>query len=240
MSIINIEGMIFDRLTVIKYIGLDKNRKALWLCKCNCKSKKEIIVRGSDLRRCHTKSCGCLQIEAITNTGKYSDKNRYNTYDLTGEYGIGQDSNNKYFYFDLEDYDKIKNICWIENEDGYFKSTINNKHIFLHRIILNIVDDLVDGDHIYHRKYDNRKKYLRIATRSQNSMNRILPSNNTSGCKGVHFDKNANKWCSRISINKKRVVLGYYNNLEEAIKIRKNAEEIYYGEYRYKEESRGC
>ena len=38
-----------------------------------------------------------------------------NKYDLSGEYGIGYDSNGQKFYFDLEDYDKIKNYCWYED-----------------------------------------------------------------------------------------------------------------------------
>lgn len=214
---------------------MDKNRKALWLCKCDCGNEKEIIVRGSDLRRNHTKSCGCLQKEAVTDTGKQSYGNKSNRYYLSGEYGIGYDSNDKYFYFDLEDYIKIKDYCWIENEDGYFTTQIGDKHTFIHRIIMNAPDNL-DVDHIYHNRYDNRKKYLRIVTSSQNAMNRILPNNNTSGYKGVHFDKHTNKWCARISVNKERIILGFYDDLQKAIKIRKEAEDIYYGEYRYREE----
>ena len=36
---------------------------------------------------------------------------KYNTYDLSGEYGIGYTSKGEEFYFDLDDYDKIKDYC---------------------------------------------------------------------------------------------------------------------------------
>ena len=43
---------------------------------------------------------------------------KYNWYDLSGEFGIGFTQNDILFYFDLEDYDKIKNYCWRFNEYG--------------------------------------------------------------------------------------------------------------------------
>ena len=51
----------FTRLTVIKYVGKDKNKQRLWLCKCDC--GKEKIVPTKYLRSGDTKSCGCLRSE---------------------------------------------------------------------------------------------------------------------------------------------------------------------------------
>lgn len=45
--------------------------------------------------------------------------------------------------------------------------------------------------------------------------------------KGVNWDKNRKKWRSRIYINKKTIELGMFDNFEEAVKVRKNAEEKY-------------
>ena len=47
---------------------------------------------------------------------------KYNTYDLTGEYGIGYTSKDEEFYFDLEDYDKIKDYCWRITMQGYVRA----------------------------------------------------------------------------------------------------------------------
>jgi hypothetical protein len=48
--------------------GFSKEHKSLWLCKCNCGN--ETVVAGATLKRGNTKSCGCLQIEFISNLGK--------------------------------------------------------------------------------------------------------------------------------------------------------------------------
>jgi len=58
-----------------------------------------------------------------------------------------------------------------------------------------------------------------------------LNKNNTSGVKGVTFNKKAEKWISRIQFSKKVYNLGYYDSLEEAKQIRKLAEEQLHGEF---------
>ena len=59
-------------------------------------------------------------------------------------------------------------------------------------------------------------------------------SNNTSGITGVYWKKDRNKWGARIVVNGKCIYLGYFANKEDAIKIRKEAEIKYFGEYRFK------
>ena len=50
------------------------------------------------------------------------------------------------------------------------------------------------------------------------------------------MDKNRNKWIAQITVNYKNIHLGRYENIEDAIKARKEAEVKYFGEYRYKGE----
>lgn len=54
---------------------------------------------------------------------------------------------------------------------------------------------------------------------------------NKSGYKGVAWSNKHGKWIARIMINYKNKTLGYFNNIEDAIKARKLAEEKYFGEY---------
>lgn len=61
---LELTGQRFGRLTVIKYAG-SENYKSLWLCKCDC--GKEKIVKGQDLKRGATRSCGCLRDETVKN-----------------------------------------------------------------------------------------------------------------------------------------------------------------------------
>ena len=57
----NIVGQKFGRLTVIKHVGSNKHKKALFLCKCECGNK--CVVVGSNLRSKSSQSCGCLHDE---------------------------------------------------------------------------------------------------------------------------------------------------------------------------------
>ena len=157
----------------------------------------------------------------------------HNIYDLSGEHGIGYTSKGEAFYFDLEDYDKIKDYCWFVNNDYLMAYSIKEKkNILMHRLVMNVFDNKL-VDHIYHKRYDNRKSQLRIVTASQNAMNTKLPSSNRSGYKGVCWDKSRNKWFVSIKINGKSKTLGRFNNLSDAIKARKDAEKKYFGEYSY-------
>jgi len=230
----DLTGKTFERLTVIKRIGSNKHRESIWLCKCSCKLENEVIVTSSNLRSGNTKSCGCLNQESRIKNGKNFKK--YNTYDLSGEYGIGYTFKNEPFYFNLEDYGKIKSYCWHKDDQGYIKSHLdNNNIIYMHRVIMNPPDD-IDIDHIFGKttRNDNRKENLRIATRSQNGMNSGLQSNNTSGVTGVCWSNEKEKWKVRIGVNYKTINLGYYDNFDEAVEVRKDAEIKYFKEYRYK------
>lgn len=237
----NISGQRFGRLVVLRrtnnYVKPSGTKVAQWLCQCDCGNK--VIVRGDSLRSGVIKSCGCLHSECAKKQGH--SKKKYNHYDLSGMYGIGYTSNtNEPFLFDLEDYDKIKKYCWCINNNGYILApqSSTGKNILLHRLIMNPSEnELVD--HIQHRKFDNRKSKLRIVNKNQNAMNAKLPSNNTSGTKGVYWTKSCNKWCASIKINQNNICLGHYENFEDAVKVRKEAEEKYFGKYSYDNSMKG-
>ena len=89
-------------------------------------------------------------------------------------------------------------------------------------------------DHIDNNRLNNNVENLRYATIQQNNMNKKLSIKNTSGFKGVHFDKKSNKWKSQIQINGTKQHLGYFDKIEDAIKARvKKAEELF-GEFKNK------
>lgn len=102
----------------------------------------------------------------------------------------------------------------------------------MHRFLLH-PNESQEVDHINHNPSDNRRENLRIVSTAQNQMNTVINKNNTSGIKGVNWDKGCNKWRVRISVNGERLTLGYYNTLEEAAQVRHDAELKYFGEYRY-------
>ena len=132
---------------------------------------------------------------------------------------------------DIEELDKIKDIRWSVSKGGHSGIYVNSKKGRLHRFIMNCPKDLM-VDHINHDHLDNRKLNLRICTNQQNCMNSSLHSINTSGCSGIHFDLQQNKWVARIGLNGDRLYLGGFTDKQDAINARKNAEEKYYGEFR--------
>lgn len=221
----DLSGRIFGRLTVIERASNNKWGNTRWLCQCNCISNKRVIVSGTDLKSGHTQSCGCLQKERTISARK-----KINSYDLSGEYGIGYTSKGEPFYFDLEDYDKIKDYCWCINNNGYVVATINNKLVLFHKVIC---PDSEIIDHKDHCTFNNRKYNLRYANKQQNNMNKSLQSNNTSGVTGVAWNKRRNKWVARIKVNKCDIHLGYFNNFNNAVQARKIAENKYFGEFSY-------
>lgn len=232
----DLTNMRFGYLKVLNRVEdkIIKNKKyPQWLCQCDCGKQCKVI--SSNLLNNKTKSCGCYFKEILLKINH--DKFQENYYDLSGEYGIGYTNNTdsfgrNYFYFDLEDYDKIKNYHWRFNNFDVVISNKNKQILQLHRIIMNAKEGEV-VDHIQHNKFDNRKKYLRIVTSAQNSWNRKLSSNNSSGVKGVSYNTYKNKWAAYISVNNQKIFLGSFKNKEDAIKIRKEAEEKYFGEYSY-------
>ena len=198
----DLTGMNFGKLIVLCDSGKrTKNNAVLWECECVCEKHTKILVTTCHLRSGHTKSCGCLKSELTILRNK-----KYNTYNLSGEYGIGWTTNNdKEFYFDLEDYDLIKSYCWNESANGYIYTKIkNNKTIFFHRLVLKITDANIDIDHIYHVKVDNRKSQLRPTEHQQNCFNTIISKNNTSGITGVWKDNSRNKWVAELIVTEKK------------------------------------
>jgi hypothetical protein len=76
---INITNKRFGKLTVLGFHSVNKDRSALWLCKCDCGREK--IVRGTHLRRGTVQSCCCL----LKNTG-INNKNYKGIEEISGAY----------------------------------------------------------------------------------------------------------------------------------------------------------
>ena len=58
-----------------------------------------------------------------------------------------------------------------------------------------------------------------------------LISTNTSGCRGVYFDKRTGLWRARLKFKGKLMNFGSYKNFADAVQARKDAEKQIYGEY---------
>jgi len=79
---------------------------------------------------------------------------------------------------------------------------------------------------------NNLLKNLRLATRQQNSQNRKKHQNNSSGYKGVSFCRANGQWLAMISVNKKRIYLGYHPSPESASEAYQTAAKEHFGEFK--------
>jgi hypothetical protein len=83
-------------------------------------------------------------------------------------------------------------------------------------------------DHINGIRNDNRIINLRSVDPRENQKNLRLAKNNSSGCSGVNWHKDAKKWQVRIGHNGIVIQLGLHSDLSTAVAVRKAAE-IKYG-----------
>ena len=54
---------------------------------------------------------------------------------------------------------------------------------------------------------------------------------NTSGCRGGSFNKKTLRWEAQIKFRGKRTRLGSYKNFDDAVLVRKKAEQAIFGEF---------
>lgn len=84
-------------------------------------------------------------------------------------------------------------------------------------------------------KYASKKMRERAGYESGTQISRIRtnkpPSTNTSGVRGVYYDKNSKKWRARLKFRGKLMNFGMYEKFEDAVKARKEAEKMIFGEF---------
>jgi hypothetical protein len=119
---------------------------------------------------------------------------------------------------------------------GYITIRIGDKDYPAHRLAFLIMTGYIPKvvDHINGIKTDNRWINLREATVKQNSYNRTISKNNSSGHIGVSWCKRKNKWKSYIRIDGKLLGLGSFSDINDAIRVRKMAEEEYFKNFQRK------
>lgn len=123
---------------------------------------------------------------------------------------------------------------WSESTGSFYayrNARIDGKHttIRMHRLILGLhYGDKGFGDHINRVTLDNRRKNLRVATRTENNINQRIRKDNTSGVRGVSWVKLSSCWKAQISVNGKKKSLGYFSSIDGAVEAYKKAETTYF------------
>jgi len=144
---------------------------------------------------------------------------------------------------DAEDFDWLSQWNWQARWDKKMRSFYacrpsprikgQKRHsIYMHREILHS-GKTQETDHWNHNTLDNRKGNLRKCTCAKNHMNARIRLNNTSGFKGVSWNKALDKWTVYIAANGKHENIGSYEKLIDAAKAYDVKAKELHGEFAY-------
>ena len=198
-------GARFGMLTVIAPAGSDKHGKRLWLCRCDCGAEKNIL--GANLLNGHSKSCGCTRQR-----------------DLTGK--------------------RVGRLTVLERTE--LTSSCGKRRTYLWKCLCDCgeyvyrpTDKLTDGTecmceacaekHAAERMRENAG-YVGGTQISRIRTDRPIATN-SSGVRGVYFDRRTGRWRARLKFKGKLMNFGSYADFNDAVRARRQAEEEYYGEF---------
>lgn len=129
------------------------------------------------------------------------------------------DTGNFYWKVAFSDKTRVGIIAGGINRQGYHRVRIDGHYYLGHRLAWLLIHKewpAVEIDHINRVKNDNRLCNLREATHSQNHANTGLRSDNTTGYKGVQWDKQKQKYIAIAFKNKKRIHVGFFDDPKKA------------------------
>jgi len=141
-------------------------------------------------------------------------------------------NNGKVAMVDADRLSEVSKFNWSSNGKGYVTASIKSKTVHLHSFLY---PELSVIDHINLNPIDNRSCNLREASHGQNLRNSPKHKDNTSGFKGVTWEKSSNKWGSKIMFQGKIYRLGLFNCLVKAAKAYDDKAKELFGEF-YRED----
>ena len=115
----------------------------------------------------------------------------------------------------------------LDSSHGYRIVRVNGERYRAHRVawLLHYKEMPTERiDHINRNRDDNSIKNLRCVDKVTNHRNAKKPKNNTSGHVGVSWNKRDRNWRAAITVNNQKIILGGRANINDAIKLRKDAE----------------
>lgn len=237
-------GDKFERLTIIEDLGMradfnGPHKRRWFLCKCDCGNTREI--RSDDIGR-RAKDCGCAykkHLEQKSNKIKIRDKfsrleclqaeNRERP--IAPGTVFGRLTVLEYYGKDMKNGKNCGILyrckCECGNETFTHGHNLRNGGVQSCGCLkreLNFVT-------VEHARKILTEKYLVEGTNIAKISSKTIPSNNTSGVRGVSWYKSWGRWVATIIFKGKKYYLGSFKNLDDAAKARKNAEEKVYGEF---------
>lgn len=202
---IDLIGKRYGNLVVKELLPSDRRGNRRWLCQCDCGNTHEVTT--GDLNSGNTTNCGC---------GKSPDLSGQ----TFGKITVIRRSDNKRKHGNKM---VVEWECLCDCGNKVFRTTgqLTNKKVRMcaecsHQ---NSVEHAFKGAGFEQGTQVTKIKEMKLSTA------------NTSGCRGVHWQKNKKKWEASIRFKGKLKYLGAYSNFEDAVKARHRAEEEIFGKF---------
>jgi hypothetical protein len=98
---------------------------------------------------------------------------------------------------DDRDYEMLSKYPWSADVRGRVVYAMTSGNLYMHRMVA-LPGPGEHVDHINHIGTDNRRRNLRVCTRTENARNNLLGARNKSGYKGVSWDGSRGLWRASI------------------------------------------
>ncbi len=195
--------------------------------------------QGAILYRCKCVFCGHVTVKTRGAISKVKGKGCVNCkpdyhFVVRGDSATGTLPDGTEFQIDTRLIPTVQQYYWKKNDKGYItRSNRGMPKLHLHWLALgynNPPKHLID--HISRDKTDCRTANLRFVSPQQNSMNRSIGRNSTTGYVGVCFIKRRNLYQAKICLNNQSIYLGTSRDPIECAQMYNLASKILFGEYR--------
>lgn len=203
MNYEDLSGLTYPHFTVIEpiYKEYKGKNKLYWMCKCECGNI--FYSTKTNIKKEKIKSCGCYQKKYQRE--KHLGKGKISVGEIFGLLKVVDTK--------VGEDGKTQYICNCECGNTI---TLSGSHLVKRYSCGCMSRDYISDTNV------KVESFTHLGKKSKR---------NTSGCPGVYWKREKNKWQARIYFNGKDKHLGYFDNKEEAIKARKEAENDLYSKY---------